>query len=97
MNIQEFEQWFRGYFDASDGQFDAVDLERIIAKVKTITAEPLPGWWGFQPYSTGTEVCTDGGPHAYPEIWHGTIPPVCVKCGKSRGMGFSTTFAYNVQ
>jgi hypothetical protein len=43
----------------------------------------------YQPIDSGFYYCV----HEYPNLWHGTVPPACTKCGEAALMDLTTTVA----
>ncbi len=41
------------------------------------------------------DVCVDGKEHTYPVVWHGTIPPACLVCGKQSQPTYTVTCSTN--
>lgn len=94
MTHKEFTIWLEGLLDGKEYINDK-GIELIREKMRQISdiniIPPItPNPYIPQPYTYpnigdyNVNSCPMGGYHEYPDIWHGTIPPSCKKCGQNQ-------------
>lgn len=94
MTHKDFTIWLKGYLDAccelnKDRTQKIKDMLEKVSEDIIYPAIPMPNIPPmYPPYPNigdyTANACPMGGTHEYPEIWHGTIPPSCKKCGQNQ-------------